>query len=102
MAKIIDPDFINQGTEVIFDPTGKTMQIITGGNISLDGVTLQALYSFCKEEWKTDNELFKYPFPWIGITAEQFELVNGWDFADTASKELIRDGGWALKDSGGT
>jgi hypothetical protein len=28
--------------------------------------------------------------------------VNGWDWADTTTRELIRDGGWALKDSGGT
>lgn len=99
MAKIIEPDLIHQTTEVVFDPTAKTIQIVTGGSISLDGVTIQALYSFCKEQWKTDDELIKYPFPWIGITGEQFELVNGWDFADNTSKELIRDGGWALKDA---
>jgi hypothetical protein len=37
----------------------------------------------------------------IPITDEQFELVNGWDFEDDATRYLIRTGGWALKDTGG-
>lgn len=108
MAKIVDPDDLSQGTEVIFDPTGKTVKLITGGTLddggaNTGGVTLQCLYSFCKEEWNTDNELIKYPFLFEGITAEQFELINGWDFWGEYSRELIRDGGWALKDTtGGT
>ena len=97
MAKIVDPDDLNQNTEVIFDPTGKTIQLLVAGNLSADGVTLQAVYSFCKEEWKSDSNLIKFPFPFIAITAEQFELVSGWDWKDTTSKQLVRDGGWALK-----
>lgn len=53
MAKITDPDLLNQGTEVVFDATNKTIQLLVAGNISTDGVTGQALFSFCKEEWKT-------------------------------------------------
>jgi hypothetical protein len=98
MAKIIDPDYLNQGTEIIFDATGKTIELVTAGNLSTDGVTLQAIYSFCKEEWKT-TDLIKYPFPFVAITAEQFELVNGWNWKTTTSTQLIRDGGWALKDT---
>jgi len=101
MAKILDPDLLSQGDEVFFDATGKTIQLVTGVTLSDDGVTLQCVYSFSKEEWKNDPELIKYPFLWIAITGEQFELVNGWNFADTYSKELIRDGGWALKDTVG-
>jgi len=37
----------------------------------------------------------------ISITGEQFELINGWDFADAGTKELIRDAGWALRNTGG-
>lgn len=102
MAKIVDPDNLNQGTEVNFDTTGKTIQLVEAGNLGVTGVTLQAVYSFCKEEWKADANLIKFPFPFIAITAEQFELISGWDWKDQGSKNLVRDGGWALKDTGST
>ena len=102
MAKLVDPDDLNQGTEIVIEDTGsKTVQLLVAGNLSTDGVTLQCVYSFLKEEWKDDADLIKFPFPLIAITEEQFELVNGWDWADSTTRELIRDGGWALKDSGG-
>lgn len=103
MAKLVDPDDLNQGTEIVIDDAGaKTIQLLVAGNLSNDGVTLQCVYSFLKEEWKTDADLIKFPFPMIAITEEQFELVNGWNWADATTRQLIRDGGWALKDSGGT
>jgi len=102
MAKIIDPDDLSQGTEVIFDTSNKTIQLKTGSTLTDDGVTLQAVYSFCKEEWKSDNSLIKFPFPFVAITAEQFELVNGWNWLNITTTGLIRDGGWALKDTGST
>lgn len=101
MAKIIDPDNLNQGTEVVIDTTAKTIQLIVAGNLSSDGVTLQALYSFLKEEWGSDADLPPFPFPITSITDEQFELVNGWDFKDATTRGLIRDGGWALKNTSG-
>jgi len=105
MAKIIDPDDLLQELNVFFDATGKTIQVSVGGDLTTGytdgGVTLQCLYSFCKEEWKNDANLVKYPFPWVAITAEQFEL-NGWTLKDTTTIELIRDGGWAVRDTGGT
>ena len=102
MAKIVDPDDLTQGTEVTFDTAQKTITVsATGSIVDIEGVTLQCIYSFCKEEWKDDSDLIKYPFPLIAITAEQFELFNGWDWADETSKQLIRDGGWALKDGSG-
>jgi len=102
MAKIVDPDQLTKDIEVVFDTAAKTIQVIEIGNITaIDGVTLQCIYSFCKEQWKTDAELIKYPFPLIAITAEQFEFFNSWSWADTTSKEIIRDGGWAVKDGSG-
>ena len=98
MPKITDPDFLNQWTEVAIDPTGKLIATYEAGNLTSDGVTLQALYSFLKEEWRTDDTLIKYPFPVEAITPEQFEFINGWNLSGTSSKNLIRDGGWALKD----
>ena len=49
MALIIDPDYLNLGTEVTVDTTNKTIKLNMAGNLTQDGVTLQALYSFLKE-----------------------------------------------------
>lgn len=57
MAKIVDPDQLNQGTEVTFDTSTKTIDLAVAGNLDdsapgrSSGVTHQALYSFAKEEW---------------------------------------------------
>jgi hypothetical protein len=101
MPLITDPDNLNQGTEVVFDTAAKTIGLAVAGNLSNDGVTLKALYSFCKEEWKDDANLIKFPFPFIPITDESFELVEGWDFLDTASESLIRTAGWRVVNTSG-
>lgn len=101
MAKITDPDSLNQDVEVKIRPTGLQISLSQTGNLSQDGVTLQALYSFLKEEWRTDPNLIKYPFPMEAITPEQFEFKNSWNLSGQLTKNLIRDGGWAVKDSAG-
>lgn len=105
MAKITDPDNLNQGVEIDFITGSLEINLNIAGNMSTDGVSMQALYSFIKEEWKNDNNLIKFPFPMNSITSEQFELINGWNFANigetahpTQSAYLIRDGGWAVVD----
>lgn len=113
MAKINDPDDLAQGVEVIFNTTGKTITIVpyetnTGSSITstgssaTNGVTFQCIYSFAKEEWRSDTNLIKFPFPFVSITEESFELVNGWDFVTGTTRTLIRDGGWSLKNSAST
>jgi hypothetical protein len=101
MALITDPDNLNQGTEVTINTGAQTIDLNIAGNLSTDGVTLKALYSFLKEEWKNDAALIKFPFPMLPITDEQYEMVSGWDFADDASRYLIRTGGWAVKNLAG-
>ena len=102
MALIIDPDNLNQNTEVVFDTANKTIELVQTGNLSTDGVTLKCLYSFCKEEWKNDSNLIKYPFPFTPITDEQFEVKDGWNFKNDSTRYLIRTGGWAVVDTSGT
>lgn len=86
----------------------------TGGaaaNVA-DGVTLQALYSFLKEEWRTLSgglgnapDLIQFLFPLESITSEQFEIGgathSNWDFKDQTTKDLIRTGGWQQINSSG-
>jgi hypothetical protein len=86
MAKITDPDLLAQGVEVNFITGSKLIKLNPLGDlVPKDGITMQALYSFTKEQWRTDNNLIKFPFPFISITAEQFELVNGWNISGSIS-----------------
>lgn len=95
MAIIVDPDFLAQGTSVVISTAAKTIKLAIAGNLTTEGVTGQCLYSFLKEQWKSDNNLIKYPFPMLSITNEQFEFINGWVPADDATRKLIRTAGWA-------
>lgn len=98
MALITSSWDLNQNTEVVFDTTNKTIELLVAGNLSTDGVTLKALYSFTKEEWKDDSALVKFDFPFTPITDESFELKDGWNFKDASTKYLIRTGGWSVVD----
>lgn len=112
MARITSPNNLRQVDsgvgEVIFDTVNFTIELVTEENVSITesnvddgGVVLQALYSFAKNEWRDDDDLIRFPFPFIAITGEQFELINGWDFKDDDTKNLMRDAGWALRDGNG-
>jgi len=109
MAKIVDPDAFSQEkiaggspsgtTEVTFDTDDRLIYLNATGNLDdHDGATLQALYSFCKEEWKDDDDLIKLPFPFEAITEVKFDVFNGWDFGNDETKNRIRDGGWSKLD----
>ena len=101
MAIIIDPDDLNQGTEVTLNTTAKTFALNVAGNLPDDGATGQAFYSFLKEEWKDDASLIRYPFPMVSITPEQFEFVNGWTPANDTTRNLLRNCGWREIDTNG-
>lgn len=94
MALITDPDNLNQGTEVTINTTAKTIALNVAGNLSNDGVTFQAFYSFLKEEWKNDASLIAYPFPMVSITPEQFEFIEDWVPANDTTRNLLRSAGW--------
>ena len=88
MVKLVDPDSLNQGTEVVISTGAKTVQLLADGNLddgapgATSGVTLQSVYSFLKEEWKTDNALNKFKFPLKAFTKNEFQWINGWAPAD--------------------
>lgn len=102
MAKIVDPDDLNQNTEITITPGASgTIALSIAGNLTSDGVTVQCVYSFLKEEWKDDGTLIKYPFPMIAITEESFEMIDDWNWSNDATRLLLRDGGWAYKNPAG-
>ena len=109
MATILDPDNLfdnavdSAGANIYIDTALRTIKIRNnsgapkGPVLDETGVTLQALYSFLKEEWKDDpnnKSLIAYPFPLIAITPEQFEWRFGWTPADDSSRTLLRTAGW--------
>jgi hypothetical protein len=104
MAKIIDPTDLVRNTEIFIDPTVDPPKIglEIAGNLSTDGVSLQAVYSVCKELWKTESDLIKYPFPMVAITPEQFEFQDNWIPSGSSTIELFRDGGFATISGGST
>lgn len=116
MAKIIDPDLLadsaanDDSTEVYINTSTKTIKLVVVGDLSNsgvqneNGVTLKALYSFLKEEWRNDpntKNLAAFPFPMVPITDESFEFVEGWDFLNDTARYLIRDAGWTVKNTSG-
>ena len=89
MPKITDPDLLadsatdNGSTEVFINTATKRVKLNVTGNLSAsgvqdsNGVTLKALYSFLKEEWRNDphsKNLAAIPFPIEPITDESFEF----------------------------
>jgi hypothetical protein len=99
MPIIFDPDNLVDNTDIVVNTTTKTIRILTTGNVDNEGatggVTGQALYSWLKEEWKSNAEYIKFPFPMEAITPESFEFINGWLPFDDATRKLIRTAGWA-------
>ena len=108
MALIIDPDQLLQGTETTIDKSALTIALNLAGNLSEDGATGQAVYSFLKEEWLNEvNDVHKYTFPMLAITPEQFEIGNNgskfsdWTWLDNATRKLLRTAGWREYDETG-
>lgn len=114
MAKITDPDSLtdsaanDNSAPVYINTSTKTIKLVVTGSLSntgvqnTNGVTLKCLYSFLKEQWRNDpntKNLAAFDFPMVPITDESFELVSGWDFLDNTARYLIRDAGWAVKNT---
>ena len=102
MAKIVDPDQLNQATEVTFSTAGKTIDLAVAGNLDdnspgrSSGVTHQALYSFTKEEWLATSGLQSSRFPFDPIFEAKFDWINDWQPNDAQTRDLIRDGGFRV------
>jgi len=101
VAKIVDPDSLAQTTDVVYDRDAKTIQILITGAVDdgnpgrSSGVTGQAIYSFTKEEWRTDATLNALRFPFDPIFEQKLQLVDGWKWADAQTRDVIRDAGWS-------
>ena len=85
MPTIVDPDGLfdnavdSVGASIFIDTALRTIKIRNnsaapkGPTLDETGVTLQALYSFLKQEWKDDpnsKSLIAYPFPLVACFAK--------------------------------
>ena len=103
MAKIISKSMLNVGTELTVNESAKTITLNVAGNlVAKDGVTWQALYSKLVDLWAT-VAYQDSPFPCYAIDAlsGQFQIgtdgstFSGWTFANDATRQMLRDGGWS-------
>ena len=110
MAKIVDPDQLTKSTqpssgtedgEIYFDVDAKTIELMVFGNLNdnapgrTSGVTGQAVYSKCKELWRTDSTLNVLRFPFDPIFEQKLNLTNGWKWFNAQTRDLLRDVGWS-------
>lgn len=109
MAKLTSKASLNVGTEIIIDEPGRTIKLVAAGNlVAKDGVTLQAVYSKLVDLWATASYQDS-PFPMYAIDAlsGQFQIgtdgatFSGWNWFDTTTRNMLRDGGWAEYSAGG-
>jgi hypothetical protein len=109
MAKITSKAQLNVGTELVINEPARTIQLVQAGNLIFkDGVTLQALYSKLVDLWATATYQDS-PFPMYAIDAlsGQFQIgtdgatFSGWAWADTNTRNALRDGGWSEYDDTG-
>lgn len=102
---------------VHFDADAKILYLLEQGNLSADGVTMLALHSFMKEEWKSDQYLMdSAEFPMVGISFAAGQWIfgvdpsgntSGWKPAENDvtngiyTRQLIRNAGWDEIDENG-
>lgn len=102
MAKITSRSQLNVGTELVINESARTIQLVAAGNlVAKDGVTLQAVYSKLVDLWATATYQDS-PVPMYALDAlsGQFQIgtdgstYSGWTWADDATRNMLRDGGW--------
>jgi hypothetical protein len=107
--KVLGATGVSTEKSVHFDTPTKTIYVLEQGNVDVAGVTGQAFYSFCVQEWKDDEFIIANgPFPMLAIDADAGKYVigqdpsgnnNGWVWADDAgfsiqTRKLMRNMGW--------
>lgn len=106
MAKIVDPDQLNDATEVVYSTAAKTLQLVVTGNLDdnspgkTSGATGQAVYSASKDHWLASSTLRRHRSPINPVFDASYQMKDGWDFADQQSLDLIRDAGFQITDTG--
>jgi hypothetical protein len=120
MAKITDPDDLvvssssgNLGVDgnIWLDTAASTFTLAVYGSLTSakEGVTIQALYSKFVDLWTTSAyNKFEFPMYTIDATSGQYQFgtdgatFSGWVASNDATRQMLRDGGWAEYLANGT
>lgn len=110
MPKITSKAQLNVGTEIIVDETNLEIELLEAGNlVAKDGVSLQAVYSKLVDLWATASyQDSEFPMYAIDALSGQFQIgtdgatFSGWKWKNDATRNMLRDGGWAEFDAAGT
>lgn len=102
MAKISSKSGLVENTNIIIDQSARTIQLLeAGGLVFKDGVGWQAFYSFIVDAWATaDKQDQPMPLYALDSLSGQYAIgtdgatYNTWTFADAATRNALRDGGW--------
>lgn len=106
MAKIVDPDQLNAGTEQVYSTAAKTLQLVVTGNLDdnnpgkTSGATGQAVYSASKDHWLASALFRRHRSPLDPVFDASFRMKDGWTPADQQTLDLIRDAGLQVTETG--
>ena len=99
MAKIVDPDQLNNGTEIVYDTAALTWQLVVAGNLDdnspgkSSGATGQAIYSATKDHILASASLRRHRSPFDPVFDASYLSKDGWEPADQQTLDLYRDAG---------
>ena len=65
--------------------------------VDANGCTVQELYSFLKEHWKSDSDAIAFPFPMVAVTPEYMEMKHDYEI-DPAGWGNIQNGSIQLNE----
>lgn len=106
MTKIVDPDQMTDGVEVVYSTSAKTVQYLIAGNLNdiapgkSSGFTGQSGYSASKDHWLASTTLRKHRSPFDPVFDASYRMKDGWNFADQQSRDLWRDAGVQITATG--
>ena len=109
MAKITNKADLVVGSNLIIDEANRTIGLLEAGSLVYkDGVAWQILYSKLIDLWTT-AAYQDSPFPLNAIDAVsgQYQIgtdgqnFSGWTFANTNTRNALRDAGWSEFDDAG-
>ena len=106
MAKIVDPDQILDGVEVVYNTLTLEVEYLIAGNLNdnspgkTSGVAMQAAYSASKDHWLASAALRLFRTPYDAVFNESFTVKDGWDFANVQTVQLLRDAGVKIAATG--
>lgn len=89
-----DPDSFTEGVEITTNTTTRRQTYNNAGNLSGAQASLQAIYSWNKEEWIAVSGRAAFPWPLEMITPEQGQWVYDWEPYNDTSRKKIATGGW--------